>query len=223
MNPIRENLAEITGRITRAAEKAGRDPGAVKLIVITKGVESGRIHEVLESGANEIGENRVKEAALKNGQLGRRAVAWHMVGHLQSNKAREAVKLFSVIHSVDTVKLAAALDKEAGKINKVQNILAEVNASGEESKFGLAPDAVEGFLKDTKDLKHVKVLGLMTMAPFTRNAEDTRPYFRKLKTLASRHGLRELSMGMTQDFEIAVEEGATMVRVGRAIFERGVL
>ena len=142
-----------------------------------------------------------------------------MIGHLQTNKVRNAVKNFTAIHSVDSVKLMHMIGKEAGKNGKVQDILIEINVSGEEGKFGIRAEALDGFLRETGHLKHVNTLGLMTMAPFTDNAETARPYFRRLKKLADSRGLKELSMGMTQDFEVAVEEGATMVRVGSAIFK----
>jgi pyridoxal phosphate enzyme (YggS family) len=217
---IKENIAKVRERIEQAANRAGRDPGTVKLITVTKEAEADGIREAIASGAADIGENRVKDAALKQKLLDSHILTWHMIGHLQSNKAKEAVRLFALIHSVDSIKLAATIDKEAEKNGKVQDILIEVNVSGEGSKFGIQPRALKSFLEETRRLKHVRVLGLMTMAPLADDEpEDMRPYFKKLKELAVSYELKELSMGMTQDFEIAVEEGATMVRVGSAIFK----
>ena len=216
---VKENLASVRGRIVRAAKRAGRDPGAVKLIVVTKEADIGAVREAMAAGVTDIGENRVKEALLKRQALDLHVVNWHMIGHLQSRKVHDAVNLFSLIHSVDSLKLAYRISTEAEKQGKIQDILIEVNVSGEESKFGIKPNSLDKFLEDTQPLKNVKVLGLMTMAPFTQDAESARPCFKKLKELADQHSLKELSMGMTQDFEIAVEEGATMVRVGSAIFK----
>ena len=215
---VTDNIARVKRRIEEAAGRSSRDPGAVKLIVVTKEADVGRMREALEAGVTDVGENRVKDAALKQSQLDRTGVTWHMIGHLQSNKAKDAVRLFSVIHSVETIKLAYTINKEAEKYKKTQAVLIEVNASGEESKFGIKPDALADFLEEARSLENLNILGLMTMAPFTDNAENTRPYFRQLKELAATHHLKELSMGMTQDFEVAIEEGATMVRIGSAIF-----
>ena len=215
---VRENLARVRERIKRTAERAGRDPGTIRLIVVTKEADADQMKEAVAEGITDIGENRVKEALSKSKLFDSHVLSWHMIGHLQSRKAREAVKIFSTIHSVDSVKLAYIINEEAEKNNKIQDILLEVNTSGEKTKFGIRPEELENFLKETKHLKHINILGLMTMAPFTRSAESVRPCFRKLKELADAHGLKELSMGMTQDFEVAVEEGATMVRIGSAIF-----
>lgn len=221
MSIIIENLKGVQARIESAARKVGRDPGAVKLICVTKTAGIEQVREIVDDGIKEIGENRVKDALSKKELMDSHILTWHMIGHLQSKKAKDAVELFSVIHSVDTIKLARVLDKEAGKIGKTQDIFIEVNVSGEESKFGIRPKDIEGFLNKAGHLRHIKILGLMTMPPFSENPEDSRFFFRKLKELACTHNLKELSMGMTQDFEVAVEEGATMVRVGSAIF-RGV-
>ena len=217
---IKENLASVRERIVRAAERAGRDPNAVKLIVVTKEADIEAVREAIAAGVTDIGENRVKEALLKRQALDLHLVNWHMIGHLQSKKVHDAVSLFSFIHSVDSLKLAYIITKEAEKQGKSQDILIEVNVSGEESKFGIKPEGLEKFLEEARSLKHFNILGLMTMAPFAQDPESARPCFKKLKELALRHSLKELSMGMTQDFEVAVEEGATMVRVGSAIFKK---
>jgi len=216
---VRDNLASVRERIRRAAERAKRDPEAIRLVVVTKEADFDQMREAVEVGVTDVGENRLKAAISKKELFDSHVLSWHMIGHLQSKKAREAVKLFSLIHSVDSIKLACIINSEARKIGKTQDVLAEVNVSGEKSKFGIKPNALSNFIEEAKALKHINVRGLMTMAPFVENPEIARPIFRKLKELADTHGLKELSMGMTQDFEVAVEEGATMVRVGSAIFK----
>lgn len=216
---VRENLARVKERIKTASERRNRDPAGIKLVVVTKEAETDQIREIVEAGATDIGENRVKDALLKKELFDSHVLTWHMIGHLQSKKAKAAVKIFSIIHSVDTVKLAYIIDTEAKKNNKVQDILVEVNTSGEESKFGVKPGELGKFLEETGSLKHINIRGLMTMAPLADEAEIARPYFKKLKELADKYRLKELSMGMTQDFEVAIEEGATMVRIGSAIFK----
>jgi len=218
---VTENIAEVKRRMELAAGQAGRDLAGVRLVAVTKQATIEQVREAVEAGISDIGENRVKEALLKKAELDSHIVTWHMIGHLQTNKVKEALKVFSLIHSVDSIKLAETIDKEAGKIGKVQDVLVEVNVSGEGSKFGIKPAVLGNFLEETGRLKNIRVLGLMTMAPFADDAEDARPDFKKLKELAVRYNLKELSMGMTQDFEVAVEEGATIVRIGMAIFERG--
>jgi pyridoxal phosphate enzyme (YggS family) len=216
---VRDNLVSVRQRIKDAALRAGRDPSAVRLVVVTKEADIDRMREAVDAGVTDIGENRVKDALSKKEVFDSHLLSWHMIGHLQSNKARDAISIFSVIHSVDSLKLAYIINKEAGKAEKTQDILIEVNVSAEKTKFGITPEKLKDFLKEKDSLKHVNILGLMTMAPFGEKAEASRPYFKKLKKLADAHKLKELSMGMTQDFEVAVEEGATMVRVGSAIFK----
>ncbi len=216
---VKDNLAHVRKRIAQAANRAGRGPESVKLIAVTKEAGLEQIKEAIALGVKDIGENRVNDARLKKEMLDSHILSWHMIGHLQSNKAGDAVKMFSIIHSLDSVKLAGVIEKQAKKIRKVQDIMIEVNVSGEKSKFGIKPESLENFLGEIRALKHVNPLGLMTMAPFTEDAETARPYFRRLRELRDTCGLTELSMGMTQDFEVAVEEGATMVRVGSAIFQ----
>jgi len=219
---VKENLASVRKRIEEAAKRSGREPGSVRLIAVTKEADIDQAREAVEAGVTEVGESRVKDAAEKRELLDGHLLTWHMIGHLQSNKAKDTVKIFSLIHSVDSVKLAYTIDKEAKKINKVQDILIEVNVSGEEGKFGIKPEELPNFLKEMHPLKHVSTLGLMTMAPFVDDAEKVRPHFTKLRELAKAHNMKELSMGMTQDFEAAVEEGATMVRIGSAIFKHSI-
>ncbi len=222
---IAENLKTIQERIASAAKRAGRDPSSVRLIVVTKTVAPERIKEAAEAGAGILGENRVQEAREKIEQLGGIA-SWHLIGHLQSNKAKYAVKLFDMIHSVDTVELAREIDRQAAKIGKVQDVLIEVSIAGEETKAGIAIEGVSALVREAARLQHVSIKGLMAIPPFLDDPEEVRPYFRALRETAKSIeaeqipgvSMRELSMGMSGDFETAVEEGATMVRVGTAIF-----
>jgi pyridoxal phosphate enzyme (YggS family) len=214
---LKTNIENVRLRIEKAAKKAGRRPSDIKIICVTKEATASQIFEAMSLGLAEFGENRVKDAMLKHRALSDNA-AWHMIGHLQTNKVKDAVSIFSLIHSVDSAKLAERIDKEAEKINKIQNVLLEVNVSGEDTKFGMPAEELDSMLGITKSLSHIKVCGLMAMTPLTDNPENSRKYFVKLKALAEKTGLKGLSMGMSQDYEVAVEEGATMVRVGRAIF-----
>jgi pyridoxal phosphate enzyme (YggS family) len=222
---VADNLRTVMDRIASAAKRAGRDPSAVRLVVVTKTVDVETIRNAVAAGATIFGENRVQEAKEKIEQLGNIA-RWHLIGHLQTNKAKYAVKLFDLIHSVDNLEVAKELDRQAVKIGKVQNILIEVNIAGEASKAGMAVKEAPALVKETSMLKNVSIYGLMTMPPFSDNPEDSRPYFRVLRELAASIArenipgvsMNELSMGMSGDFEVAVEEGATMVRVGTAIF-----
>mgnify|MGYP001558734165 CR=1 FL=1 len=222
---IADNLKTVMDRIAAAAKRAGRDPASVTLVTVTKTVDIGRIREAVSAGAVILGENRVQEAKEKIEKLGNIA-AWHLIGTLQSNKAKYAVKLFDVIHSVDNLELAKELDKQAAKIGKVQKVLLEVNIAGEASKSGVAFSDAIALVREAAKLRNVSIKGLMTMPPYSEMAEDSRPYFRKLRDLAAaiarenipNVSMHELSMGMSGDFEVAVEEGATMVRVGTAIF-----
>jgi pyridoxal phosphate enzyme (YggS family) len=223
--PIAENLTTVMDRCASAAKRAGRDPLSIKLVVVTKTVDIERIREAVAAGALILGENRVQEAKEKIEKLGPIA-SWHLIGHLQTNKAKYAVKLFYLIHSVDSLELAKEIDKQAAKIGKVQDVLVEVSIAGEETKAGVALEDAVALIKGAARLKNISMKGLMTMPPFSYNPEDSRPYFKKLRKLsesiAKEHipgvSLKELSMGMSGDFEVAIEEGATMVRVGTAIF-----
>ncbi len=202
-----------------AAKRAGRDIRAIKLITVTKEADSEMMREAIGAGITDVGENRVKDALAKKKVFDSSVLNWHMIGHLQTNKVKEAIKIFTLIHSIDSLRLAYIINKEAGKQNKAQDILLELNISGEGSKFGIKPTELKGILEETKHLRHVKVNGLMTMAPFSDEAENSRQIFKTLRELGEENGLNEFSMGMTQDFEVAIEEGATMVRVGSAIFK----
>ena len=224
---IAENVQFVTQRIARSCEKAGRPPQEIKIVCVTKAASIGQIEEVLSLGMRSLGENRVQDAIAKHAVLGSRA-EWHLIGHLQTNKAKDAVRIFSLIHSVDSIRLAKEIDKEAGKIGKAQDILIQVNMSGETSKFGIEPGALEGFVKEVTLYPNISIKGLMAIAPEAEDPETVRPYFKALRGLRDRlnqtlnadHQPLILSMGMTGDFEIAVQEGSNMVRIGRAIFER---
>jgi len=222
---IRENLERIKEKIRVKSELVGRDPQEITLVAVTKTVEADRIEEAIAAGVNIIGESRIQEAKEKYGKVESRII-WHLVGHLQRNKAKDAVKIFDLIHSVDSAELAKEIDKQAKKIGKIQKILVEANVSGEESKYGLNPEGVITFLQEVSGLPNIKVEGLMTMAPFYENPEDCRPCFRKLRELIEEVKAKNiknvemtyLSIGMSNDFEVAIEEGSNMVRIGRAIF-----
>ena len=213
---IAANITAVRARIDAACERAGRSQGDVTLIAASKGFPAEAIAEAVDAGHRDFGENRVQEAIEKIDALAARGITprWHLIGHLQSNKAKLAANRFAIIHSVDSLRLAEELSRRAERIG----ILLEVNAAQEASKFGFAPKEVAPALFSIATLPHLNVLGLMTVAPLSDDPEAVRPIFRALRELRDALGLRELSMGMTNDFETAIEEGATMVRVGRAIF-----
>jgi len=225
---IADNVREVLGRIEDAASRALREGSDVKLVAVTKTVEPDRIVEAIEAGVNCIGENRVQEAARKFGDLP--PVEKHLVGHLQTNKVKKALPLFDMIESVDSVHLAREISRVASNEGATAEVLVEVNTSGEESKYGLEPGEVLSAIEDMADLPGLRVVGLMTVGAFLPDPEDVRPCFRRLRELRSEVeeavipgvSMDHLSMGMTNDYEVAIEEGATIVRVGRAIFgERG--
>jgi pyridoxal phosphate enzyme (YggS family) len=214
---IEANIREVQGSIARACERSCRTPGGITLVAVTKGVEASAIRTAFDCGIRNFGENRVQEAEDKIAQLSdlKPDVTWHMVGHLQSNKAKTAVELFDIIHSVDSVRLAEVLSRRA---EKPLSVLLEVNVSGEVTKGGFSAGEIAAAVEEIRRLPDLKVMGLMTVAPFAAEPEEVRPVFRKLRELRDSLRLEYLSMGMTDDFEVAVEEGATMLRIGRAIF-----
>jgi pyridoxal phosphate enzyme (YggS family) len=217
MPDIAANVAHVRERVARAAERAGRQANDVLLIAVSKTVDVERIRAAVAAGVTALGENRVQEAKAKVAELGRPA-AWHLIGHLQTNKVKDALDLFDVIHSIDRLELARELERRAAARGRPLDGFLQVNVAAEASKGGVSPDGVGEALDAIGKLAHVRVRGLMTIPPEVARAEDARPWFRRLRELAERHGLRELSMGMSGDFEIAIEEGATMVRVGTAVF-----
>ena len=214
---IGPNLLSVRERIDLACEHAGRDPATVRLIGVTKGVEPGRVSEALASGLDNFGENLVQDAGKRMLALGAEAkvATWHLVGHLQTNKARAAAELFDMIHSVDSSRLAEKLSHHS---TMDLPILLEVNVAAESSKFGFRPVEISEAIASIGRLPNLKLIGLMTVAPATETAEMVRHTFRELRELCHANGLAELSMGMTNDFEVAIEEGATIIRLGRAVF-----
>lgn len=220
MSRIGDNLRSVEERIYKAARKSGRKREDITLVTVTKtrGVEE--IREAIACGATDLGENYVQEAEEKYARLGDIA-RWHMIGHLQRNKARHAVEFFSVIHSVDNVPLAREIGRRAELIGRRVDVLVEVKVSGEETKFGVEPGRAVDLAGEIAQVSGIMVCGLMGMAPFAANPEDTRPYFSDLKRLWDKLPDEQrlyLSMGMTSDFEVAIEEGSNMVRIGTAIF-----
>ncbi len=219
---IRDRLLRVQDRIRASASRVGRDVSSVTLVAVSKAMPLDVIREGVEAGVTILGENRVQEARDKIAALP--AVAtWHLVGHLQTNKAKVAVQLFSLIHSLDSLKLAHILNSHGEQMAKPVRCLIEVNLGGEESKSGMTEDGVPPLLEVAAGLRHLRIEGLMAIPPFLQDPEQVRPYFRRLRTLRDKlrdegFPLAELSMGMTQDFEVAIEEGATMVRIGTAIF-----
>ncbi|SRR6266571_2104775 len=217
MQDIRANLERVRERIARAAERVGRRADDVTLVAVSKTVDAARVREAIAAGVTALGENRVQEARAKIAEVGR-PVPWHLIGHLQTNKAKDALELFDVIHSLDRLELAAELDRRARQRGQDVAALLQVNVGGEATKGGVAPDEVGRALEAIAKLERVRVRGLMTIPPEVERAEQARGWFRTLRGLAERHDLRELSMGMSGDFEVAIEEGATLVRVGTAVF-----
>ena len=217
MQDIRANLERVRERVARAAERAGRRAEDVLLVGVSKTVDVARVRAAIAAGIEALGENRVQEARDKIAEVGR-GVRWHLIGHLQTNKVRDALELFDVIHSVDRIDLARELDRRARAKGRTIDAFVQVNMGGEQSKGGWPPEAVETAVNALAALAGLRVRGLMTIPPAVERPEDARGWFRSLRKLAERHGLPELSMGMSGDFEVAVEEGATMVRVGTAIF-----
>ncbi len=232
MSLVAERLRSIKARIYAAAMRAGRDPASVRLVAVTKTVPVEFVVEAVEAGAKILGENRVQEAldkmrgleTLKPGHLSEAGLpAWHLIGPLQKNKARLAVGNFSLIHSLESPELAREIDRQAKKKGIVQNALLEINIASEETKHGIRPEDAAGFMKEASGLENLNITGLMCVPPAADDPEKSRPYFKEMNRLAAELALEgfemtELSMGMSQDFEVAAEEGATLVRVGTAIF-----
>ncbi len=222
---IKENVAEVEARIQAACERAGRRREEVTLIAVSKTKPVRDIYEVMETGIKDFGENKVQEMCDKMEMI-QQPLNWHMIGHLQRNKVKYIVDKATLIHSVDSLRLAQQISQEAQKKSVESNILIEVNVAEEESKFGLSTAEVIQMVEEISKLPSVHIKGLMTVAPFTDNPEENRPYFRNLKQLAvdiaekniDNVTMSVLSMGMTGDYEVAIEEGATMVRVGTGIF-----
>ena len=222
---LKENLKEVQENILKACEKSGRNPEDVTLIAVSKTKPVPMLQEIYNENIRDFGENKVQELVEKYDELPQ-DIKWHMIGHLQRNKVKYIIDKVSMIHSVDSVRLAEAIEKEAAKKDICMPVLIELNVAGEESKFGLSVEEVLPFLEEISSYEHLQVKGLMTIAPFVANPEENREVFQKLKKLSvdiaakniNNVNMSVLSMGMTNDYQVAVEEGATMVRVGTGIF-----
>lgn len=224
---LQGNLTAVKNRIRRSAVAAGRDPDEIKLIAVSKTHPVPVLQQAIAAGISVFGENKVQEADQKIGELGRDAAEWHLIGHLQSNKARRAVQLFDVIHSIDSLELATRLERICVEENRTRlTVLVQVDLGGEATKSGIEENQLSALVDYLKVCRRLSFAGLMVLPPYFDNAEEARPYFRKLREIRDRlavenafgNGWGELSMGMSHDFEIAIEEGATIVRVGTAIF-----
>jgi PLP dependent protein len=222
--PLAHRLNELRERIAGAARRGGRPPEAIRLVAVVKTVPTERVAEALSLGITDIGENRVQDARARIAEIGRGSASWHMIGHLQRNKAGHAVELFDRVHGVDDLELAVALSRRAGSIGRTLPVMIEVNVAGEATKQGVAPEAALALAEGVAALPHLALDGLMTVGPAVEVAEAARPGFARLRGLrdalepALGRRLPELSMGMSGDFEVAIEEGSTMVRVGSALF-----
>ena len=222
---LKENLENVEEKIQEACKKSGRNREDVTLIAVSKTKPVETLQEAYDLGVRVFGENKVQELTEKYDSLPK-DIHWHMIGHLQRNKVKYIIDKVDLIHSVDSIRLAETIDKEAQKHDLIANILVEVNVAKEESKFGLMPEEVDGFIDEIANLKHIQVKGLMTISPFVVNPEKNRTVFADLRKLSvdiakknvDNVNVSILSMGMTNDYEVAVEEGATMVRVGTGIF-----
>ena len=228
MMDIEKNLKAVKDRINAAAEACGRDPHSIRLVSVSKTKSVEEVRSAIDAGVNLLGENYIQEAREKIAALSAHPVSWHFIGHLQTNKAKYAVKIFDLIHSVDSLKLARELDKQAKKANKIQDILIQVNIGNDPAKSGTAAADTLRLIKDIFHLENISIKGLMTMPPFFDDPERTRPYFIALAKLRDQVqsqsipnvAMDDLSMGMTGDFEVAIACGATLVRIGTAIFGR---
>jgi pyridoxal phosphate enzyme (YggS family) len=223
---IADRLAEVRARIDAAARSAGRDPSAVRLVAVSKTFPLNLIRDAYAAGHRDFGENRVQEALQKIAAATDLEIRWHLLGHLQTNKARKAGPAFATIHGVDSVELLQKLDAAAEEAGRAPALLIQVDLAGEATKFGVPPGEVPRLFEAAAACRAATVAGLMTLPPYPETPEDARPYFRRLRELRDQWltsgvpapMLRELSMGMSGDFEVAIDEGATMVRVGTAIF-----
>lgn len=212
---------EILEKIKKASEKVGRDPDEVQLLAVSKKQSLWKLKEMFSLGQKSFGENYVQELLQKQDELSDLPIEWHLIGPLQSNKVSKVVGKIKLIHSVSNLKLVRLISNKAKEQNIIQNILLQINTSGEISKSGASLEESSEFIREALLFTNIKIQGLMTMPPFTDNAEDSRPHFKILKKLRDNFknsGLKELSMGTTQDFEIAIQEGATIIRVGEALF-----
>lgn len=220
---IAENVRKIRQKIIDVCLTIGRNPEDIRLIAVSKTFSSEHIREVVSAGVQDIGENYVQELHAKQQELINEPIRWHFIGHLQRNKIKYIIPWIHCIHSLDSFKLAEEISQQAIKLNRIIDVLVEVNSSGEPSKYGVAPETTVGFIKELQRFSNLKVIGLMTIGKFGETAEESRPSFQLLRQLQAEVNcegiaLPHLSMGMTHDFPVALEEGATMIRIGTAIF-----
>jgi PLP dependent protein len=223
---IPANVETIRRRIAAACQRVGRNPRDITLLAVAKTFPAGMVREVVDAGVLDIGENYVQELLLKREQLADETIRWHFIGHLQSNKVKIIAPWITLVHAVDNGGLAREIDRRAAQACRIIDLLVEVNTTGEATKFGVRPDDVAGLVRSFEGFHHLRVAGLMTIGPFLPDPEGSRPMFRTLRRLhdelarVPQHNveMRHLSMGMTGDFEVAVEEGATVIRIGTAIF-----
>jgi len=226
MTNLAENLEKVYSNMRAACEKSERNFSDVKLVAVTKTQDAARVSELIALGVKDIGENRVQEMVEKYPLIAKPNVNWHMIGHLQTNKVKNIVDKVSLIHSVESCKLAKEIDKQAKLCEKIIEILVEINIAGEESKYGIEPGMLNAFLEEIAGLENIVVKGLMCMAPNVENPEENRLYFRKMRRMfvdsgslsANNISMKYLSMGMTNDYAVAIEEGANIIRVGTGIF-----
>jgi pyridoxal phosphate enzyme (YggS family) len=225
---IADNIRKVRQDIEAVCQRLGRNPREITLVAITKTAGAGEIQQAIAAGITDFGENRIQQAEHKYLSLKNAGLKFHLVGHLQTNKIKPALEIFDLIHSLDSLHLAQQIDKIAAKLGKPADSLLEINVSGEKSKFGLRPEELSDFLEVVSRLKYLRIMGLMTVAPLVENPEEVRVHFRNLRLLKekidklyqfSNLTLQYLSMGMTNDYKIALEEGSNMLRIGRAIFE----
>ena len=229
MGEIQQNIIDIEQRITAAAQKSGRKREDILLLAVSKTIDVTRIKQAEDCGLKELGENRVQEILEKYDTMGK-DVCWHLIGHLQTNKVKYIINKVKMIHSVESIKLAEEIDKRAKQSNVIMDILVEVNIADEQSKFGVTPKETLSFIKNIAFLDNIRIKGLMTVAPFVDNPEENRDCFRRMRQLLvdinaekiDNVNMNVLSMGMSNDFEVAIEEGATIVRVGTNIFGKRV-
>ena len=223
---IRERLTRVRAQIARAAERTGRSATDITLIAVSKTFDAETVQRAVDAGALDLGENRIQEAATKVGAVKAAELRWHLIGHLQSNKVRQAALMFDVIHTIDSRELVDRLDRLAGELHRRPSVLVQVDLAQEPTKSGAPESELPAIVESLDAASHLDFRGLMTLPPFFDSAESTRSYFRRLREIleglnrsrASERKLTELSMGMSHDFEVAIEEGATMIRVGTAIF-----
>lgn len=223
---IGDTIEQIRDRIAKRCEAVGRRSSEITLLAVSKTFSAEKVAEAVQHGVFDVGENYVQELLQKRSSLNDERIRWHFIGHLQSNKVRNIIDWISLIHAVDSIRLANEINSRAGKSRRIVDVLLEVNTTGEQSKFGLPPERTAEFVKELKDLSNIRISGLMTIGPFLPDPEGSRPMFRKLRELKDEFEklhqpnvlMKHLSMGMTGDFEIAIEEGATILRIGTAIF-----